>query len=546
MEKQTKRKFNLIAIVCIMVFCFAITPIVLQNDTFYTIKIGEHILDNGIDMQDPFSIHDIPYTYPHWLYDVGTYLVYQVGGMTGIYISTVVLACILGLTIYYTNKKIVKNQLVSFLLTLGVMYILSAFIAARAQLFTYILFALAVLFIEKFIETKKIGYAVGLVVIPAIIANVHLAVWPFYFIIFLPYIGEYLIALLLDSHIVHKIGNKYRKDRINSLMKKQAKEEKIVKLQEIQKQKEIAFKEDCTKQEERRKHPYKLKIERKDSVKWLILVMVICAFTGLLTPLGDTPYTYLVKTMQGNTTQSISEHLPMVLIQSKYALTILAILLATLIFTDTKIRLKDFFMLGGLIVLTLMSKRQLSMLTLIGVYSINRLICDLFNKYDPEGTKKFVKHITSGFGAIITILFVILISVVIYKPQAGYTYIDGRSYPVEAVSWLKENVNIDEMRLYNEYNYGSYILYQDIPVFIDSRADLYTPEFNGDKDKDVFTDCVKVSGGNVYYEHIFKKYSITHLLIPNNTKINIYISRDDNYKEIYKDDTFVIYERLTK
>lgn len=544
MDKQTKTKFNLIAIVCIIIFCFAITPITLQNDTFYTIKIGEHILNSGeIDMQDPFSIHDIPYTYPHWLYDVGIYLIYKAGGMTGIYISTVILACILGVTVYLTNKKIVKNELVSFLLTLGVMYILTGFIAARAQLVTFILFTLAIYFIERFLETKKKRYAVGLVIIPTIIANVHLAVWPFYFIIFLPYIAEYIIALLADSHLIYKIQKKYYDFKIKKL---QGKEEEIKKIQEKVDLLEKDFEKSVQKQKERRGNPYKIKMERIDATKWLIVIALICLLTGLLTPLGDTPYTYLVKTMQGNTTKSINEHLPMVLIQSQATLTILAIVLSILVFTDTKIRLKDFFMLGGLTVLALMSKRQLSMLTLIGVYSINRLVCDLFNKYDPEGTKKFMQKITTGFGAVITILLVILISVVEYKPKAGASYIDERSYPVKAVEWLKENINIEEMRLYNEYNYGSYILYQDVPVFVDSRADLYTPEFNGDKEKDVFTDVLQTSGVGRYYEDTFEKYEITHLLIPKNTKINMFISRDDNYNELYKDDYFVIYERLNK
>ena len=176
-DKQLKIKFNLIAIVCIIIFCFAITPITLQNDTFYTIKIGEHIVNSGnIDMKDPFSMHDLPYTYPHWLYDVGIYFIYQLGGMAGIYLSTVILACMLGVTVYITNKKIVKNELVSFLLTMGVMYIITGFIAARAQLVTFILFALTVYFIEQFLETKKKRYAIGLIVIPTVIANVHLAV----------------------------------------------------------------------------------------------------------------------------------------------------------------------------------------------------------------------------------------------------------------------------------------------------------------------------------------------------------------------------------
>lgn len=546
MESKTKINFNIVAIVCIIVFCGVIAPITLQNDTFYTIRIGEHILENGIDMHDPFSIHDIPYTYPHWLYDVGIYLIYKVGGMLGIYISTIVLSCILGLTIYYTNKKITKNYLVSFLLTLGVMYVLRGFIAARAQLLTYILFTLQILFIEQFIETKKKRYGVGLIIIPIIIANVHLAVWPFYFIPFLPYIAEYIIAVLLDAHLIHKIDMKLVNDKISKLTKKQGQEEKITKLELIRKDKEEKFEKELERQKERRENPYKLKIVKKDNVKWLIVIAIICVLTGLLTPLGDTPYTYLAKTMQGNTTKSINEHLPMVLIESNYTIAIIAIVLSITIFTDTKIRLKDFFMLGGLILLALMSRRQLSMLTLLGVYSINRLLTDLFEKYDKEGIIKFTKIISSGFGRVITILLIVLLSIAIYKSQAGDKYIDANEYPVEASKYIKENLNLEEIRLYNEYNYGSYLLYEGIPVFIDSRADLYTPEFNGDEDKDVFTDFIKTSALNIHYETIFNKYNITHLIIPNNAKINLFISKDDNYKQLYKDSQFIIYERLTK
>ena len=88
------------------------------------------------------------------------------------------------------------------------------------------------------------------------------------------------------------------------------------------------------------------------------------------------------------------------------------------------------------------------------------------------------------------------------------------------------------------------MLYRGIPVFIDSRADLYTPEFNDDKEKDIFSDFIRVSSLSVHYEDIFEKYKITHLIIPNNAKMELFISKDDKYNEIYKDDNFVIYERL--
>lgn len=100
--------------------------------------------------------------------------------------------------------------------------------------------------------------------------------------------------------------------------------------------------------------------------------MIICAFSGLLTPLGSTPYTYLGKTMQGNTTASISEHLPLTLYNNKETMVVLALLLFMLIFTDTKIKLRDLFMITGLTYLSFMSRRQVSLLILIeALYSQN-------------------------------------------------------------------------------------------------------------------------------------------------------------------------------
>src|SRR5699024_8154939 len=98
------------------------------------------------------------------------------------------------------------NQLVSFFITLGVMYLLKSFICARAQLVTYILFALTILFIEQFMETKKKRYIVYLIIIPIIIANIHTAVWPFYFILYLPYIVEYIIAVISDSNLYFRLA----------------------------------------------------------------------------------------------------------------------------------------------------------------------------------------------------------------------------------------------------------------------------------------------------------------------------------------------------
>ena len=143
---NSKIRINILAIVLIILFCFLISPKTLQNDTFYTIKIGEYITENGVTMQEPFSWHEnLEYTFPHWAYDVMIYKIFTVGGMTGIYISTIILAAIFGITMYYVNVKLNKNRPLSLILTITLLYLMRNYIAARAQLVTFILFLLTII-----------------------------------------------------------------------------------------------------------------------------------------------------------------------------------------------------------------------------------------------------------------------------------------------------------------------------------------------------------------------------------------------------------------
>lgn len=480
--------------------------------------------------------------------------------MLFIYLSTIILASILGILIYYINNKLTKNKLVSFFITMFAMYLLGGFIAARAQLVTFILFALTILFIENFLETKKKRYLICLILISIAIANIHVAVWPFFFVIFLPYVAEYIIAWVAEKNLIQRFKVFNKKDIVKSLEKKFDKQtdelKKEVLKQELEKTKESLtleqekFEKVKEKSERLRENPYKIKVTKNNAVIGLVLVMIICAFTGLLTPLGDTPYTYLVKTMQGNTTASISEHLPLTLYNDKATMIILALLLFMLIFTDTKIKLRDLFMIVGLTYLAFMSRRQISLLILIGGFIFAKILTYLVEKYDSEGCKNFISFMTTIIGRIFTIIVVVLVALAIYKPKINSRYINSSSYPVEASTWILENLDVENIRLYNEYNYGSYLLFRGIPVFIDSRADLYAPEFNGTKNeegkyegRDIFSDYINISSIGTYYETKFEEYDITHVIVVKKAKLNMFLSRNENYKELYSDDNFVIYER---
>ena len=549
MKKKQETLIDIILILLIAIFCISISPKTLQNDTFYTISIGKHIIEEKqIDMKDPFSWHEnLPYTYPHWLYDVIIYLIYNAGGMEGIYISTCIFCAILGIVLYKTNSKISGNKYISFIIAILSIYILRGFIAARAQLVTFTLFVLTLYFIEQFLKTKKKRYAIGLIAIPILIANLHTAVWPFYFVIYLPYIAEYIIELIAEFILEGKSEIFFLKLQIKRTKNEEKKNNYENKLkQKVEKAEKI-------KQKRKNNEIYKLKLERNDNVKWLILIMTICAFTGLLTPLGPTtPYTYLIKTMQGNTTNNINEHLPMTLVQHEEILCVIVVYLAILIFTKCKIYLRDLLMLGGLVYLMLRTRRQQTMFILLGSFIANKMICELIREYFKDEIKK-VSDKTKAIATLVTI-FVFCGSVIIYAfneidKKEHEEYVDQSAYPVDASTFILTDLDYKNIRIYNEYNYGSYMLYRGIPVFIDSRCDLYAPEYNTptgkvDDGQDIFMDFLKSSNIDVFYEDIFKKYNITHCILYRNSKMNLIIENTNNgeYNKIYQDKFFVIYE----
>lgn len=547
-DEERSIAFNIIAIACIVIFCASLAPKTLQNDTFYTIKIGEYIFNNGISdlTTDLYSWHDLKYTYPHWLYDLGIFIIYNTFGHGGIYVSTMIFSALLGCLVYALSVHKSKNQVISFFITLGAMYLMKSFIAARAQLVTFILFVFEVYAIEKYLSNHKKRYALFLILIPLLITNLHCAVFPFYFILFMPYIGEYLLLTVEDLDLDKRLFSLVFKLR-RKLTKKEEKKEKLTnKIEQIKED----IKERNRKREIIREKPYKIRVEKNKYIISLIIIMIIAATTGFVNPAGTGAYTYLVKTLQGNTTASINEHLPTVLAENQEFAITLVMFLTILIFSDTKIRLSDLFMFVGLTYLSIQSRRQVSMFAIFCGPILVKLIADMFEKYDGETTAKLIKFFTDWFGRIIIICCFVLIFVNQVKPKISEDYVDETTYPVQASDWMLENLDVANMKIYNEYNYGSYMLFRGIPVFIDSRCDLYTPEFNKDEEKgfdgkDIFSDALNIAGIAVDYETKFREYGVTHVIAYSNAKLAMLLDDDVNYKLLYNQGNFKIYERET-
>lgn len=550
-KKLTRYKFHVVIAILLIIHCISMAPKGLQNDTFYTIKVGEYIAQNGIGnlTTDPFSWHELPYTFPHWLYDLSIFGIYSLGGMTGIYISTIILTCILGLSIYFTSNKISKNAPVSALITFIAMYLLQPYLAARAQLVTFSLMVLTIYLIEKFLENAKKRYAVGLVVLSLLIVNLHMAVWPFFFVLFMPYFFEYVVSLnIFTFDLILKAKILWQRYRA-----KDGYEKRIAELRE-------KIEQNKQKRAEIQKNPYKIRVTRNDNIKKLFWVVVICACMGIFTPTGlTTPYTYLYKTMSGNTMQVINEHLPLDLASNQDFVAFFVMFIVVLTFIDIKIDLKHLCYYLGILYLALNARRQVSMFLVICTPILAKLIGEIFEKYAPKLQEDLMKIITNFYGKVIFTTIVIIISIQEFKPKINEQYYTNQDYPIYAAEWIKENLDYKNIKLFNEYNYGSYLIYEGIPVMIDSRCDLYTPQYNTKTGnpadgQDIFMDVQNVATGDAKYNEVFDQYGITHVITYSDSSLNKKLKSDSNYKKIYpttleqkmQDDRFVIYEKIEK
>ena len=299
-EKKEKKKikfsfsinipFHVIAVICICVFCIGISPKTLQNDTYYAVPIGEYIAQNGISdlTHDPFSWHNLSYVYPHWLYDFFIFLVYNAGGFLGVYISTMVLSSILGIMIYALANKKSKNKWISLAVTIWALYMMRDFIAARAYSITFILFVLEVFSIEKLLETKKKIYGIILFLIPLLLANVHSAVFPFYYILYLPYLAEAMWIFIEEVNFPMLLYGDYVEIKYNITKN----EEKKAQLKERIEKIKIAREKEARDREEKRNNPKKLVITYNSTILLLIAIMVASLLMGFINPAGNNAFTY--------------------------------------------------------------------------------------------------------------------------------------------------------------------------------------------------------------------------------------------------------------
>lgn len=489
--KENKKIYIVFTILIIIITALSITK-EMQNDTFFTIATGNSILNNGYDNLDHLTWHNnLEFYKLRWAFDITIATIYNTFNFIGIYIFIILIACITTVSLFNILIKQKNNIIISFVVAMTSALLLANgwFFTGRAQIISYLLLLWEVHFIERLIDTKQKRYYIILFCISVLIVNFHASVWPMTIILLLPYIAEAIIY-------------------------------KIVK----------------DKNQEKRKF-----IIEPISLKKLIIAVICIAVGSLISPIGTYVYTYMFKIIGGLSSTFIAELATTNILTSVGMIVGLLIIDVLLLATKTKMKLSDFLLYFGLFFMALLAKRNLAFLYLIGMIAIARLISVFFETYDSDN---LLEKANKFFSKNTSLVYVTLAVIIVFSNNAitryRENYINEKKYPVEAVKYIKENLDYKNLKIYNSFNYGSYLEFQGIPAFLDSRSEIFCKEFN---DTEILQDWLDTSRGYKNYNDTFEKYNIDYAIVENGEIINTYLSRDAKYEKIYEDDTYSLYSK---
>lgn len=488
MKKNIITQIIIILLISIVTISF-VEKTQFQADIFFSIAVGDRIEEFGFEEEDKLVWHEgLRYIYLRWGFDVIANAIYDSFGLNGIQVFVVCFSILQMILYYFVLNSITKKKIFSAICTLLMIPGLNQEFVGRAHLLSFVLFIIEYYCIEKLVETNKNRYFVALLILPLLLVNIHASTYPLYFIFYLPYIAEFILSKL-----------KLKVDESSKIV-----------------------------------------IEKRNITK-LIVLMPIGVVLGFCSPCGIDAYKYVFTVMDAISATFITEMQPLNLLDDATLSICICLYMAIMAFTKTKVRVVDCFLVLGITLMSLNTVRYDFFFYLIASICIFRALNDLLNDYDIKFD--FIDVALKKMVAIIVIILIVLSSCNKIIVKYSQDYITTMVYPVNAAQYILNNLNVSEMKIYNHFNFGGYLELLGIPVFLDSRAEMYAKEFN---DTTILEDWCAISSGEESYKKIFNKYGITHALLYKTELINNYIKEDKEWEIIYQDDIFVLYERVEK
>jgi hypothetical protein len=110
----------------------------------------------------------------------------------------------------------------------------------------------------------------------------------------------------------------------------------------------------------------------------------------------------------------------------------------------------------------------------------------------------------------------------------------ARVYPVTAVDYLEQS-GLAGMNGYNSYNWGGYLIWRGVPVFVDGRADVYGDDF-------LFYYRRTFEIGEDWQEPL-NAFDVAYVLMERDSPLSVVLLQAEGWQEAYSDDLARVFVR---
>ncbi len=518
---------------------FSVFEIGIDNDTWFLLNHGRFVEQNGFPHVEPFTIHsNFHFVMQQWLFALGIWKIYSLFGIAGLLGFSYIAGTII-LLIYYKILQIISegNTRISVEMTAIVgCLVLLMFVKQRPQVASTAIFLLEIYMLEKYHKKEKPPYFIYVTffLLSALLINVHAAMWPLFVIFMIPYLVE-IMAKRKASWYMCNLEWDY---------------------------------------------------------KPMVILILISIIAGFINPYGIESMTYTIHSYGYKEINSmVAEMRPLALNGALSSIGIIILFCFTAIYAQHKLPLRYLLLALGTGYMAASSIRSLFLFLVVGTlplayilkkwHQVDTIKRISWKKFCMQGGLMVVVIIISLYEVakshlmiirwpLLSILFMIFGGIAVHCMYIAYrdrhsavnSRVRIRFYmcllvlylgslciglkndmqPVEkelakSVDILLSNNLASEISLWTNYDDGNYLEFHGIHCYIDTRAEVFLPELNGQKN--VLYEYEKLLSGELDYREFASRYQFTHFLTRGNDILYTYLASDPDYVLLWDSQTDV-------
>ena len=472
----------------------------VDTDTWWHLRAGEWMVENRQILQVDYFSHTRygePWRYPGWLVEILMYWMYRLAGPGGLNLWT---AGMVTLAFAFVWRVQSGSPYLRAFITVLAAAVSGVYWAARPYLVTFLLAALFLYILERWRWRGEPKYERRLWLLPPLMilwANSH---------------GGFITGFLLLA--VYLVGETW--GWMSAVI--------------------LRWRSPNYPREQGQQHARRLR-----KLGWITLFSLVAA---CLSPVGPRLLLYPFQTVEIAALQAYIQEWQAPDFHNLNVQPFLWLLLLSLGAVGAsrrRLALTDFLLLAGFAYLGFLAARNIALFALAAPPVLSR---HAGHALSVTGRVLHLKPLEGATPARLRRLNVILLGVVCLAvlvklasvvPAAANADYFSQKLPLAAVQAVGQSA--PPGKLFNSYNYGGYLVWalRDYPVFVDGRTDLYNDEIISE-----WLAAVRAEPG---WEDILESRGVGVILIEPEMPLASVLEHQSGWKELYRDELAVVYER---